>query len=261
VSDNADELVYEEREGIGWVTFNRPKARNALTFAMYDGVAEIASRPVEDLPRVLVFTGAGDRAFAAGTDIAQFLDFHTEQDVFDYEQHMSDVLDALEDCPVPTIAAIKGACTGGGAAIAAACDLRIGAPSAMFGVPVARTLGNCLSIANFARFASIVGQARMREIIFTARLVDAEESLRIGWLSEITVDEDALLTRARDLAEAIAKNAPLTLRATKMAMKAIKDQTVPSNGRELIKMCYMSDDFHEGVEAFLAKRAPIWTGK
>ena len=255
-----EELLYEVRDDIGWITFNRPQARNAFTFAMYDRLAEICRQSVADLPRVLVMTGAGDRAFAAGTDISQFLEFKTEEDVYGYEQRVNTVLSTIEDCPVPTIAAIRGACTGGGAGIAAACDLRIGAPSALFGAPVARTLGNCLSIANYARFSAIIGQARIKEILFTARLVDASESLAIGWLHEIVSSDDALLARAEELARLIAANAPLTLRATKMAIKRIKDLSVPEEGRDLLKMCYMSHDFHEGVEAFLAKRPPNWTG-
>jgi enoyl-CoA hydratase/carnithine racemase len=258
---STDELLYEVRGDIGWLTFNRPQARNAFTFAMYDRLAEICSSPVEELPRVLIMTGAGDKAFAAGTDISQFLDFKTEDDVYGYEERINRVLTTIEDCPVPTIAAIRGACTGGGAGIAAACDLRVGSPSAVFGAPIARTLGNCLSIANYTRFASLIGAARIKEVVFTARLVGADESLAIGWLHQLVATEEELLEKAEELGRAIAKNAPLTLRATKMALKRIKDRATPESGRDLLKMCYLSEDFKEGVEAFLAKRPPVWQGR
>ena len=258
---STEDLIYEEHASIGWLTLNRPLARNALTFAMYEGVGELASLPEEELPEVLVITGAGDRAFAAGTDIAQFLAFSGAEDVIAYERRMSEVLSALERCPIPTIAAIQGACTGGGAAIAGACDLRIGAPSALFGVPIARTLGNCLSGDNYARLARIVGPARLKEIIMRARLVDAEESLRIGWLHQVTESEAELHGVVSEIARQIAGNAPLTLRATKRALDRSFDPSEEEVARELILSCYLSDDFREGVAAFLAKRPPNWTGR
>jgi enoyl-CoA hydratase/carnithine racemase len=162
-----DELLYEVRDGVGYLTFNRPQARNALTFAMYDRLAAICARANDDRSiRAMVLTGAGDKAFAAGTDISQFRAFDKDQDALDYEARIDRSLGALERCRVPTIAAIQGACTGGGAGIAVACDLRIAARSAKFGFPVARTLGNCLSMQNYARLAALLGPARVKDIIF-----------------------------------------------------------------------------------------------
>src|SRR5437899_8990822 len=135
--------------------------------------------------KVLILRGAGDKAFVSGTDIAQFRNFKTPKDALDYEATMDGVFDALEDVPVPTIAAIQGACTGGGAGIAAACDLRIGTPSARFGFPIARTLGNTLSMRNHSRLASLIGVARTKEMIFLARLFDADEMRGMGLLNEI----------------------------------------------------------------------------
>jgi enoyl-CoA hydratase/carnithine racemase len=256
-----DDLLYDEADGIGWLTLNRPEARNALTFAMYEGIGELASGALEDLPKVIVISGAGDRAFAAGTDIAQFTSFSGEADVLSYEGRMSAVLSSLEGCLVPTIAAIRGACTGGGAAIAGACDLRIGAPSALFGVPVARTLGNCLSGDNYLRLARIIGPSRLKEIIFRARLVGATESREMGWLHEITPNDEGLLDEVATIAQAIAGHAPLTLMATKRALSREFLADDEETNRELVLSCYLSEDFREGVDAFLHKRAPLWQGR
>ncbi len=258
----SDDLLYEMRDGIARVTFNRPQARNALTFAMYERLAAICSEIDEDRSvRVLLLSGAGERAFAAGTDIAQFRAFATAQDAIDYEARIDRVLGALERCRVPTIAAIAGACTGGGAGIAAVCDLRIAAANARFGFPIARTLGNCLAIANVARLCSLIGPARVKEIIFTARLVEAEEARAIGLVSEVLPDAAALAERADALARLVAGHAPLTLRATKEAVRRVQARTVPEEARDLVLMCYQSVDFREGMEAFLAKRAPHWRGE
>ncbi len=194
----SDELLYDQRDGIGHVTFNRPQARNALTFPMYERLAEIAAAPGD--VRALVITGAGDRAFAAGTDINQFRAFSTAADAIAYEARIDRVLVTLEHCRVPTIAAIAGACTGGGAAIAAACDLRIAAASARFGFPIARTLGNCLSMSNLARLSALVGPARVIEMIFTARLLSASDALAAGLVTEVLPDQPALEARATELA-------------------------------------------------------------
>lgn len=261
-----DELLFERRGPggqIGWVTFNRPQARNALTFAMYEAVAEVAAEADRDRSlRVLVFSGAGGRAFAAGTDISQFRAFEREQDALDYEGRMERVLDALESVRVPTVAAIQGACTGGGAGIAAACDLRISSPSGRFGFPIARTLGNTLSIGNLARLTALMGMARVKDLIFTARLMEAPEALAIGLFNEVTEDEESLLPRAEELAATLASRAPLTLETTKEALRRIRGRLLPEEGgSDLVVRAYMSRDFKEGVEAFLAKRPPEWRGE
>jgi enoyl-CoA hydratase/carnithine racemase len=253
----SDELLYDVRDGIGHVTLNRPQARNALTFAMYERLAEIAADPGE--VRALLITGSGDKAFAAGTDINQFRAFSTPQDALTYEARIDRVVGTLERCKVPTIAVIAGACTGGGAAIAAGCDMRIAAANARFGFPIARTLGNCLSMANIARLSALVGPARVIEMIFTARLYSASEALAAGLVSEVLPDDAALRSRALELAALLAGHAPLTMRATKEALRRLRDSLPPDE--DLIGMCYSSEDFKEGMDAFLTKRPPVWTGR
>jgi enoyl-CoA hydratase/carnithine racemase len=196
-----EDLLYEVRNGIARITFNRPQARNALTFAMYEGLAEACAAANKDRSiRAMIITGAGDKAFAAGTDIAQFRAFKTAQDALDYEARIDRVVGSVEECRVPVIAAIAGACTGGGGGIAAACDIRIAAANARFGFPIARTLGNCLSMGNLSRLAALVGFARAKEIILTARLVEAPEALAAGLVSEVVADHAALMARAEELA-------------------------------------------------------------
>jgi enoyl-CoA hydratase len=259
----ADELIVERKGAIVWITFNRPQARNALTWNMYSRL-ETACHDInaDRTVRAVVLTGAGGQAFVAGTDIGQFRAFKTEQDALDYEARGNLVMRTLESVRVPTIAAIAGACTGAGAAIAASCDLRIATPSARYGFPIARTLGNCLSMANYTRAATLIGFARLKDLMMRARLMDAQEMLACGLISEVTPDEESLLSRAQSLADEVASMAPLTLWATKEAMRRIRDGLIPDGAdSDLIVACYTSQDFKEGVEAFLAKRKPHWTGE
>jgi enoyl-CoA hydratase len=254
------DLLYEVRDGIGRITFNRPQARNSLTFNMYERLAEICENAGKDRAlKVLILTGAGDKAFASGTDINQFRAFKTPQDAIDYEARIDRVLGTLEQCQVPMIAAINGVCAGGGAGIAACCDLRIGTRTVKFGFPIARTLGNCLSTSNLSRLSALIGAARVKEMIFTARLIEAEEALRLGLLNEVVEDGAALERRADEVARLIASNAPLTLRATKQALYRMQPKV--REDEDLILMCYQSRDFREGMDAFLGKRQPQWAGE
>ncbi|HYM67067.1 MAG TPA: enoyl-CoA hydratase/isomerase family protein, partial [Patescibacteria group bacterium] len=243
---SAPELITERRGAVRWVVFNRPEARNALTWNMYERLLEVCeSVNAEPDLRAMVLTGAGGQAFVAGTDITQFRSFETPQDALDYEARGNRVMSALESVRVPTIAAIAGPCTGAGAAIAACCDIRIGSPSARFGFPIARTLGNCLSMANYARAVAVLGVPRLKDLIMRARLMDAPEMLAAGLLSEVTPDEDSLHARAQALAEEIGHHAPLTLWATKEALRRLRERLFPEGGdSDLILACYMSSDFH-----------------
>src|SRR5690349_7896252 len=254
-----DELLYEVRDGVGYITFNRPQARNALTFAMYERLAEICLAPGS--VRAILMTGGGDKAFAAGTDISQFRTFDKEEDALNYEERIDRVMNAIEGCKVPTIAAIHGACTGGGASIAACCDLRIASKSMKYGFPVARTLGNCLSLASYNRLVYLVGPSLVKDIVFQARLIEADEALAKGLVMELHEDQATLLKRGEELARTVAGMAPLTLQATKEAVLRLRPKIPHGEGNDLVLRCYMSQDFREGMDAFLNKRKPVWKGR
>ena len=256
------ELLYEVRDGIGRITFNRPQARNSLTFNMYERLAEICAGAGKDRSlKVLILTGAGDKAFAAGTDINQFRAFNTPQHAIDYEVRIDRILTALEQCREPTIAAINGACTGGGAGIAACCDLRIGTRTAKFGFPIARTLGNCLSAASLAKLASLIGPAKVTELIFLSRLLDASEAKDANLISEIHPTHDAVVARALAMAGEIAAMAPLTLRVTKELLRRVRIDGAHAKDHDMVALAYGSADFREGLESFLGKRPAQWRGR
>ena len=254
------EILFSVEGGVAWLTFNRPEARNAMTFGMYQRVAELCAQVETDQDiKVLILRGAGDKAFVAGTDIAQFRAFKEPRQAIEYEAMIDRVLDAVENVRVPTIAAIQGACTGGGAGIAAACDLRIGAPSARLGFPIARTLGNTLSTRNYARLSALLGVSRTKDIILLARLMDAAEMKACGLLCEVTTEE-GLYTRAAELAQTLLAHAPITIQTARQALNAVLRHWTPPGTPDHIVRAYMSEDFQEGVEAFLAKRKPRWRG-
>jgi enoyl-CoA hydratase/carnithine racemase len=250
---------------LAFLTFNRPETRNAMTWAMYEALVAACDRVDEnDAVRVLVLRGAG-RAFVAGTDISQFAGFSTREDAIAYERRLDSVIDRLERVRAATIAQVHGVAAGGGCAIALACDLRVCGPGAQFGIPVARTLGNCLSAANYSRLLDLIGPARVKDLMFTGRLIDAREATAMGLVTRLT-DSDApaaLDEVVRELAAGIAANAPLTIRATKESLRRIQAsrRLDAHHTDDLIAMCYTSDDFRQGVAAFLAKRAPIFRGK
>jgi len=259
---STSEAQFESVGSIAFLTFNRPAARNALTWAMYDALVEACDRvDADDTVRVFVVRANGD-AFAAGTDIRQFTAFSTGEDGIAYERRLDAVIDRLERVSIPTIAQVHGVAAGGGCAIALTCDLRVCTPSAQFGVPIARTLGNCLSAANLARFVDLVGPARTKELLFTGRLLDVTEAASLGLVTRVAEPAD-IDTVVRDLAQSIAGNAPLTIHATKEVVRRIvvRRRLDPPEADDLIEACYASQDFREGVAAFLAKRRPRFTGR
>ena len=251
------EVLFASDGPLAFLTFNRPDARNAMTWAMYDALARACDEvEANDEIRVFILRGAGD-AFVAGTDIRQFTEFATGDDGIAYERRMEAVIDRLERLRRPTIAQVHGVAAGGGCVIALTCDLRVCTPAARFGVPIARTLGNCLSAANLARLVDLIGPARTKDLLFTGRLIDAREAEALGLVNRMA-DPAQIDTVVRELALAIAANAPLTIRITKEAVRRVARSRRPAAGEDddLIGSCYASSDFHEGVSAFLEKRTP-----
>lgn len=258
--DATRELRVERDGPVLTVTFNRPDKHNAMTTAMYDALAEACAAANRDRGlRAMVLTGAGGRAFAAGTDVASFLDFDGGDDGVRYERRITQVLDALEQVRVPTIAAVSGHCFGGGLALATACDLRLVTPHSRFGYPIGRTLGNCLSASTLAALTDCLGAARTKALLLLARPMDAEEALISGFATEVVPTED-LASRATALAHEVASNAPLTMWATKEALRRVRVAALPDD-TDIIHMVYGSQDFHHGVRNFLAKRPHTWAGR
>lgn len=254
--------VEERADGVALITIDRPQARNAMTFAMWNDLREAALALDQRAGvRAVVITGAGGRAFVSGTDIAEFTAFRSADDGIAYEARIETVIDALEALRVPAIAALIGACTGGGVSIAAACDLRIGGPGVRIGVPIGRTLGNCISLRNLARVAALIGLDAAKALLLTGQLIDAPQAKRVGFLSDVTSSDDGVLEHALALAASIAALAPLTLRASKEMARRIRAAVPLPADEDLIRLCYGSQDFHAGVAAFLAKRAPEWSGR
>jgi enoyl-CoA hydratase/carnithine racemase len=254
-----EELLFERRGPAAVITFNRPQARNAMTFAMYEALYAYCDEiDADDEVRVLVLRGAGGRAFVSGTDIRQFLDFDSGRTGVEYEAEIDRYVGRLDRLRKPAIALVEGYAVGAGLAIASACDLRVCTPDAQFGLPIARTLGNCLSMAGYARLVAILGEARAKDVVFTARMVGADEALAAGLVSAV-VPADEIEAHVFDLAERVAGHAPITLRVTKEALRRIREANVP-DGADLVAEAYGSEDFRAGVAAFLEKRRHTWTG-
>ncbi len=258
--DAVDEVLVSREGPIITLTFNRPAARNAMTWRMYERLYEACEEvDADDSIRVLVLRGAGGKAFVAGTDISQFTAFETPEDGLRYERDGDRRAGRIARVAKPVIAQIQGFAVGGGFGIAAGADIRIATPDARFGAPIARTLGNCLSMRAYARYLDLLGPSRLKELIFTARLLSAEEALAAGFVHEI-VSADRIEARVREVAETVASHAPITLRVTKEAVRRLQEARPLPDGDDLIALTYGSADFREGVRAFLEKRPPRWTG-
>jgi enoyl-CoA hydratase/carnithine racemase len=239
---------YERRGPAAWVTFDRPEAHNAMTFEMYDALYDGCERAdADDEVRTLVLRGAGGKAFVAGTDIRQFLDFASGEDGVAYESRIERVVGRLESVRKPTIALVDGFAMGSGIVLAVACDLRICTPAAKFGLPIARTVGNCLSMENYARLGAVVGEARVKDIVFTARAVEADEARAIGLATEVIDDAEA---RVEALCTLLAGHAAVTMRVTKEALRRLRPL---ARGDDLIREAYGSEEFRLRVEAFLTR--------
>lgn len=263
-SDNCEVLVNIE-EDIALVTLNRPEARNALTFKMYETLAELCSYAgsIEDIDKIkaIVISGAGDKAFAAGTDIRQFTAFEGKKDGLSYETQMEAVVSQIENCKVPVIAALHGSVTGGGLIIASAAHVRIASATAVAGMPIARTLGNCLAVSNLRRLTSLFGESRVAHMILTSELLNAEALHASGFVHEILPNRDKLMERAVQIARKIKQMAPMTINASIEGLRRLRKSVPLPDDQDLIEQIYVSSDFAEGVLAFVEKRKPKWTGK
>ena len=254
-------VSYREDGQVGYILFDRPEARNALTWNMYEQLHAICTgRLAEpgDL-RAVVLRGAGGKAFIAGTDIAQFEAFSGAEDGIAYEAKMDAILAAVAAVPIPMVAIIEGWAVGGGLNIAACCDIRIATRGSRFGAPVARTLGNCLSASNYARLLAGFGEGRARRMLLLGEMLEAEEALAAGFLARL-VETEKLNDTVDAVVARLLANAPLTLRAGKAALSRLLAPPVPEMN-DLIALCYGSEDFREGVRAFLAKQPPAWRGR
>jgi enoyl-CoA hydratase/carnithine racemase/carbonic anhydrase/acetyltransferase-like protein (isoleucine patch superfamily) len=251
---------YARQGQVAYLTFDRPERRNAMTWTMYEqlyqGCEAIDSDPEV---RVAVLRGAGGKAFIAGTDIAQFLEFESADDGVAYEARIERIVQRLEAVKRPTVAVVEGYAVGGGLTIAAACDIRLCTPDAKFGIPVARTLGNCLSMANYSRLLTLIGASQAKNLLLGAGFLSAEEARSAGLVRQVLPAEE--IDRAvEELTEQLASHAPITMQATKEAIRRLTLSGLP-DGSDLVRATYGSSDFKEGVAAFVEKRKPRWSGK
>ncbi|GHC28087.1 enoyl-CoA hydratase/isomerase family protein [Aidingimonas halophila] len=260
----SDEALIIRREGnLAWIGFNRPESRNAMTWEMYDALEDCCDTLAEDDDVVaVVLHGVGGEAFVAGTDITQFKDFDTPEDAIGYERRIDRVVGKLEVFPKPTIAMIEGACVGGGAALALVCDFRYCTPTMKFGVPIAKTLGNTLSMTNVSRLVDMIGVARTKEALMMAKLFNAEEAYRIGLVNEV-FEADAIVDEVAGIAATFGRRAPLTVQASKALVGRVlaERRADPEAGDDWVTTCYMSRDFKAAVNKFVNKTPFEWTGE
>lgn len=259
----SDETLIFRREGsLAWIGFNRPESRNAMTWEMYDALEDCCERlERDDSVHAVVLHGVGGEAFVAGTDITQFAHFSAPDDAIGYERRIDRVVGKLERLAKPTIAMIEGYCVGGGAALALVCDFRYCTPSLKFGVPIARTLGNCLSITNVSRLIDMIGIARTKEVLMMSKLFDADEARRTGLVNDVFESGD-IVGKVTAIADEFAKRAPLTVQASKALVGRVQEQRRAAfdASDDWITTCYMSDDFKAAVNKFVNKTPFEWTG-
>lgn len=252
-------VLFAQTGPVATLTLSRPAALNALTWTMYQQLEEHIKRiAADETIRAVIIRGEG-KAFAAGTDIQQFVGF-TAEDGIAYEHTMETIVEQLYTLTKPTIAAIHGSAVGAGIVIASVCDLRYATSPSRFGVPIARTLGNCITLKNYLHVADAFGTMRTKEMLFTGRLLTANEARQDGFLTDI-VAEEQLITHVMEVAQNISSLAPLTIRAAKEGQRRLSEAASIIDFDDVIASVYGSADFAEGVYAYLEKRKPRWQGK
>jgi enoyl-CoA hydratase/carnithine racemase len=259
-----DRMLAKKEDGVGWLTFNTPERRNAVSLEMWKLMGDI----LEDFDRdpairVVVLTGAGDKAFVSGADISKFeAERNTPEQVQHYEKVSARGHEALSKLSKPSIAMIRGFCVGGGVAIAVACDMRICEPGSEFAIPAAR-LGLGYGFPNLSKLVPLIGPQFAKEIFFTARRFSAEEAAAMGLVNRV-VPKDELEAYVRNYARMIAENAPLTVTSVKRIInETLKDPDKRDLAEcaRLVKACFDSQDYVEGRTAFMEKRKPQFQGR
>ena len=258
------ELIEATRDAdIVTITLNNPDKRNALTMQAWAQLSHtLAQIGTDETVRCIVIRGAGDKAFAAGADISEFsvVRANAEQ-AAEYGKATALALDTLVNCLHPTIALIQGACTGGGLEIAAACDIRIANESSKFGVPISR-LGFPFAYPELEPVMKVVGRANVLDLLLSGRIIGAKEALRMGLVTQLVSDE-AVVKAAYELAGRMAAAAPLSMRYTKKFVNRLTNDPAPLSADELAESYAPcdSEDYAEGVRAFLAKGKPAFKGR
>ncbi|MFC1858686.1 enoyl-CoA hydratase [Thermodesulfobacteriota bacterium] len=261
---NTDKMLANKESGIGWITFNNPAKRNAVSQEMWQALSMILEdfRADDDI-RVVILKGAGDKAFISGADISEFESMRrSAAQSEEYTKIAESARKMLYDLEKPLLAMIQGYCVGGGLATALSADVRIATDDSKFGIPAAK-LGLGYAYGGIAALADLVGPSHALDILLSGRLLDADEALRMGLVNRI-VTRDDLEKTVRDYAAIIVANAPMTLKAVKASIKEyLKDAEKQDLNRisRMVKACFDSDDYTEGRRAFMEKRQPIFTGK
>ena len=255
---SADGVVrYEKRGVVGRITFDRAGARNAMTWAMYDQLAAALETIDTDASLRAVELRGAHGQFVAGTDITQFEGF-TGDDGVAYERRLEAIVSRLENVRVPTVAVIQGHAAGAGLLFATACDFRICTPDARFSAPIARTVGNTLSLRSIARLVAHLGVSRTKALMMTAGVLEGEQARAIGYVAAV-VEPTRLEQHVTDFIEKLVELAPITHRATKQLVQRVLDASV-TDAEDVVREVYGSRDFREGVNAFREKRSPRWEG-